>query len=140
MTDSRYSCCTMIWLSLILCSVVLSGCAVNRGPMAEDPEQALPSTALDEKAADLEYSDSITVRFTDGSSVQRKFRAVERGRLLTFDYNGRSQREYSDQTESVSGVQTREFQAIRTVVAAASVVGVFLVIKFMAECWSGCFE
>ena len=128
------------WCVLIACSLTLSSCTTYLGPTTQDPEQTLPRSVLMEKVANLQESDAIEIRFTDGASARRQYRSVTNDELLTFEGRGTSRREYSDPIETVSGVQSREFQAIRTVLAAAAVVGAILAIQFIAECWSGCFE
>jgi hypothetical protein len=137
---SRYRRSTALWCILLVCSSTLGSCGVYRGPLTRDPGHSLPQDALREKTADLEYYDPIEIRFTDGSSVKRRFRAVRGDALLSFTGRGDSRREYADPLRTISGIRSREVQAVRTLLAAAAVAGAVLFISFLVECSSGCFE
>ena len=125
-------CCAAAWFAVIACSSGLSSCTTYNGPMTQDPSAPLPKSVLTQKAAEFEYYDAIEIRFTDGSSVQRRFRSVRGDQLLTFKGRGNSRREFSDPLESISGIRSREVDPTKSALAVICAAGVGFVIYYIA--------
>ena len=129
-----------LWSAILICSICLAGCTAYQGPMTRDPDTPLPAQVLEDHLEDLDEGDSIEVRFTTGSTVRRHYSDARDGQLLTFEGVSGSLQEFSDPLDGVSGIQSKEFRALRTLLAAGGAVFAVLAIKFVVDCNSGCFD
>lgn len=126
-----------VWFVLLACSVLFSSCSVYRGPRTADPSAPLPRSRIADEASRLESGDAIEIRFVDGSIVRRQFQAIQSDTLLSFSSRSGTRYEFSDSLESISGIQSKQLEPVRTGLVVVAVASVAFVITYLVRIATG---